>query len=76
MSFSISISVTGPGGSINAEADLIYATLLKAGYNVTYKNVHADSDNIPVLEDVLKKMVDRNFVRDVTLTINHQPWGG
>jgi hypothetical protein len=76
MGFSVSISVTGPGGTINVEADLIYAALLKAGYNVTYNNPHKDSDSIPVFADVLKKIVDRSFVRDVTLTINHQPWGG
>ena len=69
---SINVTVEGPGGCFDAEFELIYRTLVNAGYKVTIK--HATQPEI----DLTKKYDPEESAKNthVTLTSIQYPWGG
>lgn len=68
----ITVTVSGPGGVINHEIDLIYKALIAAGHEVSVKNEDAFT------EEQKKIATSRPPVTPwkIHLIADHQPWGG
>lgn len=69
----LTITVTGAGGTISTEMALIYEALTAAGCKVEIVDEHPPTV-YPLSEDHLKWL--REVDRKVVLKANHQPWGG
>jgi hypothetical protein len=68
------VQVSGPGGCINYEIELIRRAMEAAGIEVVIRNSHPDP------QDVLDTMFERaetigNMTR-VVIQAYHSPWGG
>lgn len=71
----VTVTVTGPGGCISLEIEIIRRALVAAGINVTVTNPHPPAEGfIPHMEKYIKdgKMSTTN----VKIIAMHCPWGG
>jgi hypothetical protein len=82
----ITITIAGPGGVINYEAEIIRRALVAAGCTVTYNNDCADGDPEAMVTEVRRRLTDANWgapflqpgviTKEVVINVNHIPWGG
>jgi hypothetical protein len=73
------ITITGPGGTINFEVEVIRAAL--AAHNVTVNVINDHpfvNDFLPTPEEFVAYRKDLHAIQPHTVTIeaNHIPWGG
>ena len=78
MTYNVTITVSGPGGIINTEVELIRRTLVNEGFNVTVDN------NLSIPSEDLQNMIDRRRARvilrkektegpQIRIVADHQP---
>lgn len=82
------ITITGPGATINYEVEVIVDALRKAGCNVTVDNPHAVENPEEMRASIYKRLTDDNWAgpeypslhgrifKDVHIVAKHQYWGG
>lgn len=80
------ITITGPGGIINYEAEIIRKALVEAGCTVTYNNDSAEDNPQAFVEAIHLRLTDPNWgapflepgviTKEVVINVNHLPWGG
>lgn len=69
----VSVNISGPGGTLGAPVLVIQEALEKLGFKVTICDDH------PADKDAVRKLIDSNHrFRDCTASITtvHCPWGG
>lgn len=72
----ITVTVSGPGGCINAEIELIRRMFVDNGFDVDVNNPH------PPQGETISQHVERIFAigspkrTKITIIGNHCPWGG
>lgn len=85
--YHVRLSISGMGGVINIEAELIEKLLKEAGYNVKVDNPNADylkpkdPNDVKILSEAEKKrrLEHRRGIANDTLihfSVKHNPWGG
>lgn len=75
---SATITVSGPGGCINIEVQLIEEILKQQGFNVVVYNDHHE-DPVKVQERIDSLRAEDHFKKTnsfIILKAEHQPWGG
>jgi hypothetical protein len=80
----ITINVSGPGGCINYEAELIKRALEMVGFSVTLHNNYPIEEQVDTIGDTPMTVAEYMDTIDahkielppVTMTITNHPWGG
>jgi hypothetical protein len=73
----VTITIVGPGGTIDYEAVVIRRALEAAGVRVVEENTNPCSDPDECLR-VIRDRLDTGYIKHkaVRLVVTHQPWGG
>lgn len=87
-SYGPTITITGPGGIVNYEAEVIIAALQAAGVNVMVDNPQPSKDPAAMVAEIYKRLTDDNWAGDeypnlrgriekyAHVVVKHIPWGG
>ena len=69
----INVTVTGPGGVISYEVEVIRRALIAAGISVEFVDLYTPA---PEAGDWFAVQASKTRGTAVKLIANHQPWGG
>lgn len=74
--FDIEVKVSGPGGCINYEVEIIRRTLAAEGFVVDVTNSHPPSNE--TIDEHVERIRKLNHAKrtKINLVANHCPWGG
>ena len=73
--FDITVTVSGPGGIVNREVEIIRRALLEANCSVQVENAHPDDSDIS--GQYKPRNIPTGGVKShVQLIVEHLPWGG
>jgi hypothetical protein len=73
----VTITITGAGGTINYETEIIVKALKEAGCTVEIKDEHP-CDNPEEFIKLIRERIDSGYIKEkkVYIKTNHLPWGG
>lgn len=82
----VTVTVTGPGGIINYEVEVIKRALEAAHVRVEVINPHPDDNPEKMVQEIERRLTDdqwaapytwsKRITKSVKLVADHCPWGG